>query len=303
MEKGIRKNLGCSKQLATTLITCFAIGLLIAWLAILQSSVVVRALAFAGGLSAVFALLWDVRRLQTSMRKSQSLLEAPFILSQDKVLIERYQWLSDSLLRIRWRQDPIYRSVAVEQLDELVGQLREISEGRVTFKGTETWRLVYDQLLKSPGVVGYRSVAWIKTPEYWRDEPGRQSLKSNLQLHESGQVNIERIAILADALWPSDDQLPAERIRQWLHQQHAHGIWLRLIRESQLEQESELLQDYGIYGSRAVGIQQLDEKARTVSFQLDFNLDTVLEAEDRWRRLEVYSTSYADLLDHFRLDE
>lgn len=291
------------RRLIATLFASLGCGLIIGWLGVLQSSEFVPLSVVSCGLSLIIAILWDVRRNQISVRNSRSLLETPLILAQDKLLIERYKWLSDSLLRIRWRQDPIYRSVAFEQLDELVGRLREVSEGRITYQGTETWRLVYDQLLKSPGLVEYRSVAWIRTAEYWQDEPGRQSLKANLKLHESGQVNVERITILADALWPSDDQMPTERIRQWFHQQHARGIWLRLVRESQLEGEPELLQDLGIYGSRAVGFQHLDDRARTVSFQLDFNLDTVLEVEDRWKRLKVYSTSYADLLDHFRLDD
>ncbi|MEM8736852.1 MAG: hypothetical protein AAGG44_21660 [Planctomycetota bacterium] len=291
------------KRLIVTLTVGLGLGLLAGGLAVWESSKHFHVLLAYCGLLLNLALLWDVRRNQKLRREAGSLLETPLILSQDKVLIERYKWLSESLLRIRWRQDPIYRSVAVEQLDDMVGRIREVSQGRVTYQGTETWRLVYDQLLRSPGLIHYRSVSWIRTTEYWQDEPGRQSLKANLELHESGQLNVERIAILADSLWPCDEQMPTERVRQWFHEQHTRGIWLKLVRESQLDSEPELLQDFGIYGSRAVGFQDLDDKARTLSFLLDFNLGTILEVEERWKRLQVYSTSYADLLDHFRFDE
>lgn len=140
------------------------------------------------------------------------------------------------------------------------------------------------------------------TDSYWQDEPGRRSLKVNIELHEKEQISIERIVIVKDSDWLNDAVLPTERIRQWIHQQHVVGIWIALVRESQLANEPALLADFGIYGSRAVGTQQVDAHGRTVSFRLQFDYSAVEEAEGRWKRLQVYATSYGNLLDHLPLN-
>ena len=128
-------------------------------------------------------------------------------------------------------------------------------------------------------------------------------MRLNYELHDGGRLNIERIAILADEVWPEDEPLPKSPISEWIHEQHSHGIWTKLVRESALKSEPDLLVDMGIYGSRAVGTQELDDRCRTVRFTLTFDFEAVAAAEERWRRLSVYATSYRDLLDHFRLDE
>ena len=56
------------------------------------------------------------------------------------------------------------------------------------------------------------------------------------------------IVILADDLWPTDSDLPVELLRQWIHEQSVHGIWIRLVRESALRKEPDLVCDMGIYG-------------------------------------------------------
>jgi len=182
-------------------------------------------------------------------------------------------------------------------------RLHRVALGEITYRDTEVWRLAYEQLLRSPGLFQYRSVSWMTTDSYWQNEPGRQSLKLNLELHESQQITVERIVILKDSDWLNDGELPTPRIRQWIHEQHVHGIWIALVRESQLRSEPDLLADFGVYGSRAVGFQQIDEQAKTKSFVLQFDFKAIEAAEARWQRLQVYATSYADLLDHLPLDE
>ena len=80
-------------------------------------------------------------------------------------------------------------------------------------------------------------------------------------------------------------------------EQYTHGIWTKLVRESTLTGEPDLLVDLGIYGTRAVGFQELDDHGRTVRFTLSFEFAEILAAERRWERLSVYSTSYQKLLD------
>ena len=69
------------------------------------------------------------------------------------------------------------------------------------------------------------------------------------------------------------------------------------MRESQIATEADLLVDFGIYGDRAVGIQELDEQSRTIRFVLDFDRQSLNLACDRWDRIALYATPYADLLD------
>ena len=110
-------------------------------------------------------------------------------------------------------------------------------------------------------------------------------------------VLIERVVILRDDLWPKSDLLPTDEIRPWIEEQHNHGLWVALVRESDLESESGVLADVGLYGNRAVGIQDLDERARTVRFTLSFDRQTVRLARDRWERLYIFAIPYRTLLD------
>ena len=71
------------------------------------------------------------------------------------------------------------------------------------------------------------------------------------------------------------------------------------MRESELKTEPDLLCDTGIYGSRAIGIQELDEDGATRRFTLQFGLEHVQSAEERWQRLLVYAVKYSDFLDRY----
>jgi hypothetical protein len=80
-------------------------------------------------------------------------------------------------------------------------------------------------------------------------------------------------------------------------QQPRYGIWIGLVRESLLENDTDLLCDIGIYGSRAVGMQTADPAGRTIRFVLDFNFPKIQEAEARWNRLAVYAVPFRELLE------
>jgi hypothetical protein len=70
-----------------------------------------------------------------------------------------------------------------------------------------------------------------------------------------------------------------------------------LVRESEIAAEPDLLVDFGIYDDRATGIQELDDRSRTLRFILSFDRPSMKLARDRWSRLALYATSYSDLLD------
>jgi len=227
-------------------------------------------------------------------------LEVPLLLASDEVLYDRYRRISALLVKVSQRNDVVYRDIALDQLDKIIAQLTTLAAGSVVYHSTETWRIAYELLLRSPGAYLYRSVAWIKDANYWQDEPGRKSLQINFELHEQERLNIERIAIVADELWPESDLLPVEPVQGWLHSHHVRGVWIKLVRESALRSEPDLLADVGIYGSRALGVQELDQQGRTARFVLTFDFAKVIEAEAKWNRLCVYAESYSVHLDRSR---
>ncbi len=91
--------------------------------------------------------------------------------------------------------------------------------------------------------------------------------------------------------------LPAKVICRQIEEQYRRGIVVRLVRESQIEDEPELLCDFGIYGDRAAGQLGLDDQCRTIQFTFDFNPHSVQRFEEQWRRLLLFSVSFRDLLD------
>lgn len=228
---------------------------------------------------------------------------SPFFLSHDVGVFAHYRRISSSLLRLSQLRDPVFRETAAGKLTELADQIDELASGTIVFSGTETWRLAYETLLRTRGLYRYRSVAWVRSPSYWQDQPGRQSTRLNLEIQERDGVTVERIVILADELWPAPETLPVERIRQWIHEQSTRGVDVSLVRESSLRSEPDLIADMGIYGSRAVGFQELDDQCHTVRFTLHFDIDRLTAAEGRWDRLQVYAAKYEEILDQFTLYE
>jgi hypothetical protein len=271
-------------------------------LAVFSSTMLVIAVV---GLLAVacLAMTWEVYRQGRLGRGGTHLLDTPLFLAHHADFFERYRAISYSLLRMCQNSDTVYRSTVLEQLEQISDHIARLADGTIVYEGTETWRIAYENVLRSHGIYLYRSVAWVKTPRYWQDEPGRQSMRLNFELHDARRLNVERIVILADEVWPKDEPLPKSPIQEWIHEQHIHGIWTKLVRQSALESEPHLLVDMGIYGTRAVGVQELDDQCKTVRFTLTFDIDAVAAAEQRWHRLSVYATSYRDLLDHFSLNE
>jgi hypothetical protein len=223
-------------------------------------------------------------------------LAVPLTLAPEHDLYAQYLAVCRCLTDLAEQTDPILREIAHLKLASVVGQLEPLASGTALFAGTEAWRTVYEKILESPDLKEYRSVAWVRTKEYWQDPPGRQSMRANFTAVRR-RVHIERIVILRDDLWPKDHPLPTGDIRAWVEEQHNHGVWVVLVRESDLASEPDLLADVGIYGGRAVGTQELDERCRTVRFTLTFDPQAVRLARDRWDRLYLFATPYRTLLD------
>ncbi len=230
------------------------------------------------------------------------LLDTPFHLSQDTEVFDRYQRMSRQLLRISQRRNVVFRELALQSLDEIVKCCSSLGKGLIVFSETETWRIAYERLLRETTVFNYRSVALVRHPQYWQDAAGIGSMQLNFLLVDQKIVSIERIVVIADELWPQTQDLPVEELRQWIHEQSVHGIWIRLVRLSDLRNESDLIRDFGIYGQLAVGMQELaEDNLTTLRFTLTFDMQTIRDAEQQWEKLSVYAISYKELLNQFHL--
>jgi len=197
--------------------------------------------------------------------------------------------------------DPLLRDLTLAKTATIIDDLRRLANGRVTFPSTETWRAAYEKALSDPAVSDYRSVSWVKTEDYWQDVPGQQSMRLNYDLINRG-VRIERILILGWNLWPPETRLPMNSFRRWIEDQHYRGIAISLVRETDLVNEQDLLRDFGIYGDRATGEQELDNDSRTVRFVLSFDEPSRRVARDRWDRLHLFAIPYENLLDQTHPD-
>lgn len=239
-------------------------------------------------------MLGDNSQLSTGEVRSD-ILETPFLLSHDRRAFELYRRLAGALLNVSQRTDIVHRDLALDRIAKLATEAEELGIGRITFDNTETWRLTYERLLRSPGTSCYRSISVIHTAQYWHEEPGRQSMRLNHELARTSRLSIKRIAIIDDALWNPTTRLPCAPLTKWLQEQAANRIDIRAVKLSMVRSEPDLIVDCGIYGSRAVGQQETDANGNTARFALDFCFDKVLEAEERWERLAVYATKVDEL--------
>jgi hypothetical protein len=223
-------------------------------------------------------------------------LQIPVALAPEHELFTQYSVFASALAELAKQSDSVVRDIALIKLSSIAEEMQSLAKGQVVFAGTETWRTVYEEILQTPGLRDYRSVAWVKTKDYWQDPPGKQSIRLNLDLVQQG-LRISRIVILRDSLWPIGDLLPSLDIRPWIENQHDRGVNISLVRESELSQESDLVCDFAIYGERASGIQELDEQSRTTRFILNFDRQSLRLAQNRWERLSLYAVRFGDLLD------
>ncbi|MBX7167087.1 MAG: hypothetical protein K1X74_12225 [Pirellulales bacterium] len=204
--------------------------------------------------------------------------------------------LDERLASLTTTNDSLLRNLIALKLAVIREELDELVAGRIAFQQTETWRSAYAELLRSPDVTEYLSVAWVVNEDYWRDLPGEHSLRTNFAALDRG-VSVERICILGWNLWPPELSVPLRDVLNWINDQHYRGIAISLVRETDLVAEPDLLRDFGIYGHRATGEQQLDRHARTVGFTLSFDPADVALARDRWRRLQLFGQKYQELMD------
>lgn len=253
--------------------------------------------ALVSALAGLFLAFLEQEAVRESRRQEAlERLAVPLSLAPYPDLFEQHAAICRGLTALAARGDPILREVATLKLGSVASEVQALAGGTVVFSGTEAWRTVYERLLEAPDVKEYRSVAWVRSRNYWLDAPGQRSMRANFAAAFRG-VLIERVVIVRDELWPQGSALPADEVLSWVQEQNDHGLWLKLVRESALAAEPDLLCDFGVYGDRAAGTQELDERCRTLRFTLSFDPQTVRLARQRWDRLALYAVPLRKLLD------
>ncbi len=275
-----------------------AIGVMV--LMILSSSWSLASLLPTGSiLILAIVVAWLTRSLNDHQRKWDAIVSAlpiPFTIASEPRCFDSYARIAKSLAEIVAHRDLLFQDLSRSRIEAIAEEMATLAEGQVVFDATETWRAAYQRVLETMRVKTYYSVAWVRTNDYWNDVPGRQSMRFNYELIERG-FRIERVHILPDELWPFDEKMPTGGILEWLVEQAGRGIVVSLARESDLANEPDLVSDFAIYGDRAIGIQELDDRAQTVRFILSFDQPRIRHALARWERLALFARSFQNLMD------
>jgi hypothetical protein len=258
-------------------------------------------IALLGSMFSCFAVYSILRHHEDKQERARwddvlNTLPIPFALATEPRFFAEYVKIAEGMTNIVRHNDLLFHDLSRSRLEAIAEEVATLAKGQVVFDATETWRTAYQHVLETLRVKTYYSVAWVRTNDYWNDPPGRQSMQLNYDLVGRG-FRIERVHILPDELWPFDEILPTRGILEWLVEQQGRGIFVSVVRESNLTNEPDLLRDFAIYGDRAVGIQDLDEQSRTVRFILSFNQPSIRQALAQWERLTLFSNSFQNLLD------
>ena len=179
-------------------------------------------------------------------------------------------------------EDSVYKGLLTGAIDDFRMKLACLSSGVCEFQA-ESWRKPWQELLSQDDVAFYYSVALVKSPSYWQNQPGKASISHNKMV--ASTIRTKRIFIIWDAVW--EDQ----GIRDWIAEQEATGIDVAVVRRSEIPAEEDLLHDFGIYGERAVGYQFLDSDCRTLKFEFHFGREMHQKTLDRFKTLELYATA------------
>ena len=115
-----------------------------------------------------------------------ALREAAACLGDHPELLAAYDSFTHALQGLASQNDPMLRETAGVRLATVQEELGNLARGSIVFPATEAWRTVYEQILRSPDIRCYRSVAWLRNEDYWQDVPGRQSMQVNYDLLQQG---------------------------------------------------------------------------------------------------------------------
>jgi hypothetical protein len=236
-------------------------------------------------LGLVVAVLVKAASLDKAMSQAREISQR---ISQDENVKEFYENTCEPLCAIFGIKDNVFIDLVKSRLTEFRLQLTtELAMGTVSFRA-EAWRAPYRAILDQPDVKIYKSVAWVKSEDYWQDPAGKTSIQFNYELIQKGK-EIERIFIVRDSVWNSI------KVKNWILEQRNKGIKVAVAKESHIPVEEDLLYDLGIYGNRAVGYQNIDDNCRTINFQLHFNKSRIEKAKELFEKLKTHTLTPSEL--------
>ena len=188
--------------------------------------------------------------------------------------------------------DTVFRELMEQRLREAIAPLRsDWREWKLVYRG-ELWRNAYRQVLDEDDVHDYKSIAWIKSNDYWQDPPGREAFRYNRDL--VNKKNVQRIFLVRRSVMDSDE------VKNIIRADRSAGITVSVAIEENVPEE--LRHDLGIYGKRAVGYQFTDDRSQTDRFELLFDPEEVQIANTRFAALERWSLTEQEL-EHFLIDQ
>lgn len=243
--------------------------------------------AFIGVLILFAVVLFRVQVFERRVLAAIESLYVSFTLA-DRGLLSVYRRMTRAVTDIGAQNDPLACELAALRLASIADEMERLGKGSIDFTATETWRAAYQKLLLTLKVKSYLSVAWVRTADYWDDAPGRQSMQLNFELADRG-FRIERVHILPESLWPSGERFPVPAILVRLKEQELRNILVSVVREEDLAKDPDLKSDFAIYGDRAMGRQELDDRSRTVRFVLSFDDTSRRQALAKWERIGLYA--------------
>ena len=237
-----------------------------------------------------------MKRLIVLAMQLRKLLQPPTVADPDvAAIVEEITGHASQLVACEPLQTTAFRTQTIVRLRDFSRRLSRLAEGRLIFDSTETWRTVYEDVLKACQPRRYLSVALIRTDDYWRDAPGENSLEFNYELIDHG-FYVHRVFIIDEFFWPRTARTPSTELFHWIQSQRLRGVEVSLVRLTELEDEPALVGDFGIYGDDAVGRQQTDFEGRTVRYEISFDRNAVTEAEQSWQQLLLFAKPFDEIV-------
>ena len=277
--------------LSASLLGTLVMGLLSAYGTLtVQIAMVGTLVSIMAGVS--LSVMQEIERFSRESNAALTDMRLILPLTADSTLRSSYDEFIGALQVVNDSHNALFRTLGRERVASLSHDFRNLSHRRLVYVGTEAWRSAYAEVLRHSALTDYRSVAWVRSDNYWQDQPGLQSLRINCELAARG-INVTRIIVHRRREPTECSRWAPSRITAWMKMQLKAGIRLLYIDEQVLLHEKDLLADFGIYGSIAVGILDADDtSSRTLQFRLSFDPMDLEIHREKWERLLLYATEW-----------
>lgn len=196
------------------------------------------------------------------------------------------------LAHASFRDDPTFVKLVNEEFQGFYANLYEYSIGHFKFDA-ESFRIYWRELIESDEASFYFSTALVNTPYYWRDGIGIEATNFTIKISEKKKV--KKIFILNDKLWEDANT------KTWIKDQKKRGenadlnkgVDVYVIKEKNIGKNEDIIFDFGIYGDRAVGYQELHEIADNefrMTYNLYFSKEKIQLTNIRFKKLMEYAS-------------